>query len=92
MEYNCSNQRHCKVCGEIITGRSDKMFCSYSCRVYYNNIEYRKRKLMYPGNQQVKKISTTLHIIQERNCLFLLKIVLFVAQVCKIISTFGRKF
>lgn len=81
--------RHCKACGNRISGRSDKIFCSYNCRAYTNNMIYRKRKSVYMENKQLKKIYMTLLFIQNRNSPFLIKIVLFVAQICKIISTFG---
>lgn len=34
-------ERRCPVCNCRISGRSDKKFCSDSCRAFYNNIKYR---------------------------------------------------
>ena len=31
------NERPCKECGQIVAGRSDKLFCSDHCRSSYNN-------------------------------------------------------
>lgn len=88
---NCNTDiKYCKTCGKIIIGRSDKIFCSYNCRVYFNNIKYRKSSQIYTGNKRLKKIYSILQFIQKRKSPFLLKIILLVAQICKIISTFDR--
>ena len=31
------NKRKCPVCGEIVTGRTDKKYCSDQCRAEFNN-------------------------------------------------------
>ncbi len=35
--------RHCKNCHGPVVGRSDKLFCSDSCRTMYNNTRYRSK-------------------------------------------------
>ncbi len=82
------DQKYCKVCGGIITGRSDKIFCTDSCRIYFNNIKYRNKRRIYDNNIRLKKICSATRFISEQDSLFLLKIVLAVAQICKIMSTF----
>lgn len=36
-------KKHCLNCSRLITGRSDKKFCSDSCRTMFNNRIYRER-------------------------------------------------
>lgn len=36
--------RYCPNCNGLISGRSDKRFCSDSCRTMYNNRIYRERR------------------------------------------------
>lgn len=82
--------KYCKTCGKLINGRSDKIFCSHDCRIYFNNIKHRKFSESHIGNKQLKKIYSILQFIQKKKSPFLLKIILLVAQMCKIISTFDR--
>ncbi len=37
-------KRYCPNCNGLITGRSDKRFCSDACRTMYNNRLYRERR------------------------------------------------
>lgn len=81
-------RKYCKVCGSLLTGRSDKIFCTYSCRTYFNNIKYREKNNLYAKDRSVQKIQASVRFLWERKSLFSLKIVLRVAQICKIIATF----
>lgn len=81
-------KKYCKVCGSTLTGRSDKIFCTYSCRTYFNNIKYREKNILYAKDESVQEIQASVRFLWEQKSLLSLKIVLRVAQLCKIIATF----
>lgn len=60
-----NSQKTCVECGEKITGRIDKKFCSDLCRIAYNN------KLNSDSNNYVRNVNNTLRrnrrILQELN-------------------------
>lgn len=60
-----SVQKKCLECGEKISGRADKKFCSDACRIDYNN------RLNSDANRFVKNINNSLRknrrILQELN-------------------------
>lgn len=84
-----SVQKQCLICGETITGRTDKKFCSDSCRVYFNNRKYREKHLMKSRNIHLTHICANATFLYEEKSRFLLKFLSFMSQLCKIISTFG---
>jgi len=46
--------KKCKKCGFMLRGRSDKIFCSYSCRNNFNNdLSKEKIKIRYKENKKV---------------------------------------
>ena len=47
--------RICKICKELLTGRSDKLFCSVSCKSYYH------RRLTKTTNEAAIIIDRFLH-------------------------------
>jgi len=49
-------ERKCLECGQPLTGRSDKKFCSDACRIAYNNRIYRNENIyIHRINKQLKK-------------------------------------
>lgn len=51
-----AKQRLCLECGEPLSGRSDKKFCSDACRIAYNNRIYRNENFFIQKiNKQLKK-------------------------------------
>lgn len=80
--------RTCPVCGEMIVGRCDKKFCSDDCRIYFNNIRYREKYRIRAQNRELTAICSNAVFLCEKKSFFLLKILGFLSQVCKIISTF----
>lgn len=82
-------KRYCKVCGSALTGRSDKIFCTCDCRTYFNNIKYRGKNTLYAKDEHIREIQASVRFLWEQKFLLSLKIVLRVAQLCKIIATFG---
>lgn len=82
-------RKHCLSCGETITGRTDKKFCSDSCRVYFNNRKYREKYLTRSRNVYLVSICANATFLHEEKSYFLLKFLTFLSQLCKIISTFG---
>ncbi len=81
-------ERVCLNCGINISGRTDKKFCSYNCRSYYNNSTYRERTLVLKNNKDVAEIMNSLHNLHIREANNLLKVVLFVAKFCERVSRF----
>lgn len=81
-------KRYCKVCGSVLAGRSDKIFCTCGCRTYFNNIKYREKKILYTKDENIQEIQASVRFLWEQKSLLSLKIVLRVAQLCKIIATF----
>ncbi len=58
-------KRVCPVCGDAITGRIDKKFCSDQCRNTFNNSRYSNENVMIQKiNRLLKK---NYHILKELN-------------------------
>jgi len=56
--------RRCKVCNELLKGRSDQKFCSDYCRVHYHNNRYQsERRLFGHINKILRKNWTILKAI-----------------------------
>ncbi len=81
------DRRVCPVCGEKISGRIDKKFCSDDCRSFYNN---RLRRLEMSGvsRREVRDIRKSVMQLAKSDATFLLKIIAVVCRVCKILTTF----
>lgn len=48
--------RTCLECGELLTGRIDRKFCSDACRIAYNNRVYRKENVFIQKiNKKLKR-------------------------------------
>lgn len=85
-------KRECPVCGSAVIGRIDKIFCCDDCRIYYNNIRYRKFSNLKNSNRYLAGIYADAVALYENNSPFLLKILRNISKLCKIISTFGCSF
>lgn len=82
------DRRVCPVCGEKITGRIDKKFCSDDCRSFYNNRLRRRAMTGSAACREVRAIRKSIRELAESDATFLLKIVSVVCRVCKILTTF----
>lgn len=56
-------KRYCPNCHGLFTGRSDKKFCSDSCRTMYNNRIYKERR---SALDRIDRILKKNHVIIER--------------------------
>lgn len=83
-------ERTCKVCGANIVGRSDKVYCSYNCRIYANNIKNRKYRENYAACKYKTALEKILRKLILTNSVTSLKIILITAYICKIFSKFAR--
>lgn len=52
--YVCNMERRCLECGEVLSGRSDKMFCCDSCRSNWHNARERA------GDADIRRINSIL--------------------------------
>ncbi|MDO4736061.1 MAG: hypothetical protein Q4B21_03490 [Bacteroidia bacterium] len=82
-------ERVCKICGEKLIGRSDKIYCSYNCRIYANNLKSREIKEKSNSYKYKNHIDKALKILIKENAIKSLKIILITAYICKIFSTFA---
>ena len=55
-------ERYCLECGELLSGRSDKLFCCDSCRSNWHNARARKNDA---GLRQINSILKKNHTILE---------------------------
>lgn len=83
------NRRVCKICGETIIGRSDKIYCSYNCRVYANNVKNRELKEKNSAFKYKVSIDKTLNQLILKNRVISLKIILITSYIFKIFSKFA---
>lgn len=61
-------ERKCIVCGDRLVGRSDKKFCSDSCRNTYNNsLKQSNNNLIRNVNNQLRKNHRILESINTDN-------------------------
>lgn len=60
---NDETRRYCPNCGKPVTGRSDKKFCSESCRSMYNNRLSRQKSRW---QIRIDRILKRNHTIMER--------------------------
>lgn len=88
MEVIMQKERVCMICGEKLIGRSDKKYCSYSCRIYANNLKFKEFKETSHSYEYKNRIDKILKILITKNALKSLKIILITAYICKIFSTF----
>ena len=44
---------HCPICGDKISGRKDKIYCSQECKTEYHN---RRKKQILPISSEINKI------------------------------------
>ena len=82
-------ERVCKVCGEKIVGRSDKIYCSYNCRIYANNVKNRLYRENSRAESSRTAIEKSVKTLVMRDAIVLLKIISFTAYLCKIFSKFA---
>lgn len=62
MKYECDQQIHCLECGENISGRSDKLFCSLPCKNSFNNRRHKIKAAFIKETQ--KNISRNYSILE----------------------------
>lgn len=87
---NCiAGKRKCPVCGSVIAGRVDKIFCSDDCRVHYHNVRYRKRHRVIDKDRYMLELCGNATFLLEKKSYTLLKFIVILSGICKIISTFG---
>jgi predicted nucleic acid-binding Zn ribbon protein len=94
MEKNIQNiqrERKCPVCGKIILGRSDKVFCSDDCRTDFYNAKMREKYRKCGNYKTLKTIEKNCRCLAGRNATFLLKIILSITVMCKIMTTFAKQ-
>lgn len=89
MAGNTNGGRRCPVCGSVIAGRVDKIFCSDDCRVHYHNIRYRKRHRIIDKDRYMLELCGNATFLLEKKSYTLLKFIVILSGICKIISTFG---
>lgn len=82
-------RRECPVCGKVITGRTDKIYCSVECRVYANN---EKRRVPRSDTLAgiIASIDEDLAAMYNNGGRGFVKIILLVTRLCKIMHKFGR--
>lgn len=62
MKYECNQQIHCLECGENLSGRSDKLFCSLPCKNSFNNRRHKIKAAFIKETQ--KNISRNYSILE----------------------------
>ncbi len=92
--FNKSNMLYkrrakCPICGNKVVGRSDKKFCSDGCRVFYNNLKYRKKHKSISQNRDIAQVFTNAVFLNNEKSYLLLKILKVLSHLFKIISIFG---
>lgn len=80
--------RVCLSCGAKLIGRSDKKFCNDGCRGFYNNSKNRSIKKSSTEFKYLSKTKEITEFLMLKKRIFALKIIYFVAKLCKIISNF----
>lgn len=50
---NSANHRKCRICDNLVRGRSDKLFCSVKCKSYYHD---RLSKVTFEASMRIDKI------------------------------------
>ena len=84
-----SVKKECPVCGTVIVGRKDKVFCSDDCRSYYHNMRYRERNRILLGNGDMSRLWDNAAFLIDKKSFIFLKFIVFLSGICKIISIFG---
>ena len=82
-------KRVCPVCGSVIVGRKDKMYCCDDCRSFYHNLKYREKRKIIKSNGDLEILNENAAFLFEKKSLVLLKFIVFLSGICKIISIFG---
>ena len=77
--------RKCPVCGEVVNGRSDKIFCSDECRIFYNNSLGRTRRAR--NRKQLRTIRSNIMELERADAKFLLKILSWISKFFRVISS-----
>ena len=89
MASSIAGKRMCPVCGSVIAGRVDKIFCSDDCRVHYHNVRYRERHRIIDKDRYMLELCGNATFLLEKKSYALLKFIVILSGICKIISTFG---
>lgn len=85
-----NDKKRCIVCGEPITGRSDKKYCSVECRSYHNNLKRRTQLLNARENKEIKKLKYNVLVLAKRGCKRSIKIITGLSQIFKIMTNFRK--
>lgn len=83
--------KECPVCGKMVVGRSDKVYCSIDCRIYAGNFRNRERRISLKQDKVVEAIGRELAAFSEAGAQRYIKIIAAVTQFCKIMYKFGRQ-
>lgn len=78
--------KKCIVCGETITGRTDKKYCSDSCRSYNNNAIRRNKMQKIKGLESINIIHRDIIELGMRDSIWHLR---FLVTICKILKKFS---
>lgn len=84
-----ASDRRCPVCGERVSGRSDKRFCSDGCRTYYNNRRRELYRLPERCRNELRTIRSAAVNIAAADAKFLLKMLSALCRLCEILTIFA---
>lgn len=80
----------CPVCGERVIGRSDKRYCSDSCRILAANQRGNEARKRLRESDAVCSINRDLKVMEgKRGCRYI-KLIALITRFCKILYKFER--